>query len=81
MSRLNARLLITGATAGCAHFQQPANSSGNCFVESGWLDSSNGCSAKAYPDCYRGCPKAGLRAQVEDVPYVENSSALDRDLH
>jgi hypothetical protein len=81
MSRLIASLLIIGATAGCAHLQQLSNSSGNCFVDSGWLDSSNGCLAEAYPDCYLVCTKAGLRVRVEDVPYVVNSSALDRDLH
>ena len=81
MSRLIACLLTTSAILGCAHLQQLANSSGNCFVESGWLDSSNGCLAEAYPDCYPVCPKAGLRVRVENVPYVVNSSAPDRDLH
>lgn len=82
MSRLIACFLVTSVTAGCAYLQQLANSSGTCFAESGWLDSSNGCSVRAgYPDCYLVCPKAELRVRVEDAPYVMNSSAQARDLH
>ncbi len=69
MSRLMACLLVTGATAGCAHLQHLSNSSDHCFVESGWLDSSNGWSVRDdYPDCYLVCPKAGTRVRVEDAP-------------
>lgn len=46
--------------AGCAH--SPSNA--GCYVESGWLDATNGCSVRAgYPDCYEVCPD-GTRVRV-----------------
>lgn len=47
---------------GCAH--APSAARAGCYTESGWLDSSNGCSARAgYPDCYLVCPD-GTRTRV-----------------
>ena len=66
--RTFACLLLAGVTAGCAHLQALLHSSNPCYTESGWLDSSNGCSDRDdYPDCYLVCPKTGFRARVEDV--------------
>ena len=64
-------LLVAGTTAGCGHLPPLTNNSGYCFVESGWFDSSNGCSVRdAYPNCYLVCPRAGTRVRVQDVPYA-----------
>lgn len=61
-------LLLAGVTAGCAHLQALLHSPNPCYTESGWLDSSNGCSDRDdYPDCYLVCPETGFRARVEDV--------------
>ena len=66
--RTFACLLLAGVTAGCAHLQALLHPANPCYTESGWLDSSNGCSAyDAYPDCYLVCPKTGFRARVEDA--------------
>jgi hypothetical protein len=68
MVRIIACLLAAGPILGCAHVQQSSDALDHCFVESGWLDSSNGCSIRAgYPDCYLVCPKAGTRVRVEDA--------------
>jgi hypothetical protein len=38
---------------------------GDCYTESGWLDSTNGCSIRAgYPDCYLVCPRKGTRLRL-----------------
>ena len=65
MSRLLAWILVTGiGLAGCA---APRGTAGGCYVEAGWLDSSNGCSERAgYPDCYRVCPD-GSRVRVQNL--------------
>ncbi len=73
MVRIIALLMAVGGTAGCAYMT--AHSSENCYVESAWLDSSNGCSVRAgYPDCYLVCPHAGSRVRVEDAPYLAQST-------
>ena len=54
-------------SVGCAHQNQLTASqrSEHCYTESGWLDSTNGCSARAgYPDCYLVCPEAGTRKRL-----------------
>jgi hypothetical protein len=64
MGRSLAPLLILAIMAGCAH--SPPAASG-CHVESGWLDATNGCSARAgYPDCYKVCPD-GSRTRVQNL--------------
>jgi hypothetical protein len=79
MARLIACLLVTRATSGCAHLQQSSYSPRDCFVESGWMDSSAGCSEyENYPDCFLVCPKTGLTTRLEDAPDVVNSAARDR---
>jgi hypothetical protein len=61
MHRTLTCLLVAGVLVGCAHTPRTAQ---NCWVESGWLDSSNGCSARAgYPDCYQVCAD-GSRMRV-----------------
>jgi hypothetical protein len=66
--RLTCALILAAAVmAGCAH-----NAPSDCHVESGWLDATNGCSARAgYPDCYQVCAN-GSRVRVQ------NSSDLTR---
>ena len=66
MSRIFFLLAATAATAGCAHAPAAASSAPNrCYVESGWLDATNGCSARAgYPDCIKVCPKEGTRERL-----------------
>ena len=55
-------LMVAGA-AGCASADPHAPS--KCFAESGYLDSTNGCSARAgYPDCYLVCPDQGTRKHL-----------------
>jgi hypothetical protein len=57
-------LAAVAGLAGCAH--SPSTTATPCYTESGWLDASNGCSARAgYPDCYLVCPGAGTRTRVE----------------
>jgi hypothetical protein len=64
MIRFLTCLLTAGVMAGCAH--TPPSAQDNCQVESGWLDSSNGCSERAgYPDCYRVCAD-GTRVRLGD---------------
>ena len=76
MYRIVACLLAAGAILGCAHAPQSSDALGPCFVESGWLDSSNGCSIRAgYSDCYLVCPKVGGRVRVEDAPEAIESFA------
>jgi hypothetical protein len=66
MARVLYLLVGIGAVVGCAHTSAPESSAPNqCYVESGWLDATNGCSARAgYPDCYEVCPKAGTRERL-----------------
>lgn len=67
MRRPIASFLAAAVLAGCAH-RLPSD----CHIESGWLDATNGCSARAgYPDCYQVCPN-GVRVRVQ------NSSDLAR---
>jgi hypothetical protein len=63
--RLVQLLMVVVVLPGCAH-QIPNDAKANCHVESGWLDSTSGCSARAgYPDCYRVCPD-GSRVRVQN---------------
>ncbi len=65
MSRLAGCLLALGWLAGCAH--APPAAQQNCHLESGWLDSTNGCSVRAgYPNCYRVC-EDGSRVRVGSI--------------
>ncbi len=67
MIRFVISLIAAGAVAGCAHTHSPPTASGtkDCYVESGWLDATNGCSIRAgYPDCYLVCPDQGTRKRL-----------------
>lgn len=66
-------LPVVAVIAGCAHAgAHPAKV--DCYVESGWLDSTNGCSARAgYPDCYRVCAD-GSRVRVQDAAQSDRLS-------
>jgi hypothetical protein len=59
-------MLLSAVIAGCATAPQANNRpSGSCYTESGYLDSTNGCSIReGYPDCYLVCPDAGTRTRV-----------------
>lgn len=52
------RVLVLGVVLGlgaCAAHAPPR--AAHCYLESGWLDASNGCSDRAgYPDCFLVCP-------------------------
>lgn len=62
MRRLLSCLFAAGVTAACTH--APLNAHGECHVESGWLDATNGCSVRAdYPDCWKVCAD-GTRERV-----------------
>jgi hypothetical protein len=66
MMRSLSCLLAVGTLAGCTH--TPTSPHEQCHVESGWLDSTNGCSARAgYPDCYKVCAD-GTREHVGASP-------------
>ena len=66
MARVVQLLMAAVVLIGCVH-PGPSDGKTNCHVESGWLDSTNGCSARAgYPDCYRVCPD-GSRVRVQNV--------------
>jgi len=55
------------ATAGCSYLRPSTDPSApnRCYTESGWVDSSNGCSERAgYPDCYLVCPDKGTRKRL-----------------
>jgi hypothetical protein len=66
MKRYFTGLLLLVSLVGCQH--TPPSAQGNCHVESGWLDSSNGCSERAgYPDCYRVCAD-GTRERIGGPP-------------
>jgi hypothetical protein len=67
MFRIFACVLIIGAAAGCASARSAAgaNTPNDCYVESGYLDSTNGCSIRAgYPECYLVCPREGTRKRL-----------------
>ncbi len=63
-------IVIAGAfviTAGCSYLRPSTGPSApnRCSTKSGWVDSSNGCSARAgYPDCYLVCPDIGTRKRL-----------------
>jgi hypothetical protein len=63
-----AAIAIIAACSACACVHQPqaaATPTTDCYTESGWLDSSNGCSVRAgYPDCYLVCPGNGTRRKL-----------------
>jgi len=67
MQRATAFLMAISALAGCSN-QRPAPESKDgkaCYLESGYLDSSNGCSvSNGYPDCYLVCPEKGTRRHL-----------------
>ena len=55
------------AAAGCAHTAPSPGASAplKCYTESGYLDSTNGCSERAgFPDCYLVCPEQGIRRHL-----------------
>jgi len=59
MRPLLAWFIAAGAAVGCSYLRPSSDLSApnRCYAESGWLDSTNGCSARAgYPDCYLVCP-------------------------
>lgn len=69
--RAGACLASLGLAAGCGHLQALLHPTDPCYTESGWLDSSNGCSVYGdYPDCYLVCPRSGFRARVEDAAAI-----------
>jgi putative VirB-like lipoprotein len=67
MRRLLVYLVVAATVAGCSHLPPSSDASApnRCYTESGYLDSSNGCSQRAgYPDCYLVCPDAGTRKRL-----------------
>jgi hypothetical protein len=67
MYRVLVWVVVVCATAGCSYVRPSSDPSApnRCYVESGWLDSSNGCSVRAgYPDCYLVCPDKGTRERL-----------------
>ncbi len=67
MRHLLVFVLIAATAAGCSALRPSSDPSApnRCFTESGYLDSSNGCSARAgYPDCYLVCPDNGTRQHL-----------------
>jgi hypothetical protein len=67
LSRQALLLLLLGAVTGCAMLRPSAdtNAPNKCLAESGYLDSTNGCSAEEdYPDCYLVCPAKGSRTRL-----------------
>jgi hypothetical protein len=67
MRRMIALVIVAGVTVGCAQLR-PSNdpdAPNKCYTESGYLDSTNGCSARdGYPDCYLVCPEKGTRKRL-----------------
>lgn len=60
MTRAGATALLLAMLAACADTPR-----GGCYAESGWLDSSQGCSERAgYPDCYLVCPQDQQRIRL-----------------
>lgn len=67
MCRMLVCLLMVAAAAGCSALRPSADASApnRCYTESGYLDSTNGCSVRAgYPDCYLVCPDNGTRKRL-----------------
>jgi len=67
MLRILVCMLAIGASGGCSALKASSDPSApnQCYVESGWVDSSNGCSIRAgYPDCYLVCPDKGTRKRL-----------------
>lgn len=67
MRRILIVLLALDAAAGCSYLRPSSDPSApnRCYTESGYLDSTNGCSARAgYPDCYLVCPDQGTRKHL-----------------
>jgi hypothetical protein len=67
MRRLLVFVVIAAAVAGCSHLRPSSDPSApnRCYTEAGYLDSTNGCSARAgYPDCYLVCPDSGTRQRL-----------------
>ena len=65
MARLLTCLLAAAGLAGCATHHPDAAAPPHCFTESGWLDSSNGCSARdGFPNCYLVCPSENYRKKL-----------------
>jgi hypothetical protein len=67
MRRLLLCLVVAAMAAGCAHAPPSSEVTPpkGCYTESGYLDSTNGCSARAgYPDCYLVCPDQGTRKRL-----------------
>jgi len=67
MRRLLVCVVIAAVVAGCSHLRPSSDASApnRCYTESGYLDSSNGCSVRAgYPDCYLVCPDQGTRKRL-----------------
>ena len=65
MARLLTCLLAAAGLAGCATHHPDAAAPAKCYTEPGWLDSSNGCSARAgFPDCYLVCPSENYRKKL-----------------
>ncbi len=60
-------LLLISAAGGCTILEasKDPGAPNRCYAESGYLDSTNGCSARAgYPDCYLVCPDKGTRNRL-----------------
>ncbi len=67
MFRMLVCVVAVGAAMGCSHLRPSADTSApnRCYVESGYLDSTSGCSIRAgYPDCYLVCPDKGTRTHL-----------------
>lgn len=61
--RIAMMTLAAGCLCACAHQPQTATTpEKDCHTESGWLDSSDGCSIRAgYPNCYLVCADGSRR--------------------
>jgi hypothetical protein len=78
MFRLTACALALGAIAGCAH----TDAKQNCHLEPGWVDSSNGCMARAgYPDCYKVCPDGTRERLGAATPAPKTASPASESAH
>ena len=68
MFRMLLCLVAIGGTVGCAQLRPSSdpNAPNKCYTESGYLDSTNGCSVReGYPDCYLVCPDKGTRRKLQ----------------
>jgi hypothetical protein len=67
MFRMLLCLVAIGGIVGCAQLRPSSdpNAANKCYTESGYLDSTNGCSVReGYPDCYLVCPDKGTRRKL-----------------